>query len=112
MQDVVTEGTVFVDTWRVELLPARRAPTNCRAPRRSSKVGSDVLLDDRGVSNTRAIAIVGDPAHRRFGIGDEKPRCLTGQFETMYSPAAVCERRAEECSKTIARSPMMRAFNN
>jgi hypothetical protein len=112
MQDFVTGGTVFVETWRVELLPVRNAPTHRRAPRRGSKAGSDLLLDDRGASKARAIALGGDPAQRRLGFGAEDLRCLTGRVETLYPPAAACERRAGEYSKAIARSPMWRGLRD
>jgi len=99
MQYFVTGATGFIGKRLVRKLLARRGSTVYFLVRPGSEDKVAGLLEDWGVSKTRAIAVSGDLTEKKLGVSAETIKQLKGQIDAVYHLAAVYDLSADEDSQ-------------
>jgi NAD(P)-dependent dehydrogenase (short-subunit alcohol dehydrogenase family) len=99
MQYFVTGATGFIGRRLVRKLLARRGSTVYFLVRPGSEDKVAGLLEDWGVSKTRAIAVSGDLTGKKLGVSAETIKQLKGQIDAVYHLAAVYDLSADEDSQ-------------
>ena len=96
MQYFVTGATGFIGKRLVKKLLARRGSTVYFLVRPGSEGKVSGLLEDWGVSKTRAIAVTGDLTAKKLGVAADVIKQLKGQIDSVYHLAAVYDLSADE----------------
>jgi NAD(P)-dependent dehydrogenase (short-subunit alcohol dehydrogenase family) len=102
MEYFVTGATGFIGKRLVKKLLKRRGSVVHFLVRESSKDKVPGLLDDWGVSQTRAIAVYGDLAQPRLGLSATAVRELKNKVDHFFHLAAIYDLRADAESQMIA----------
>jgi NAD(P)-dependent dehydrogenase (short-subunit alcohol dehydrogenase family) len=99
MQYFVTGATGFIGKRLVKKLLARRGATVYFLIRPGSEGKVAGLLEDWGVSKSRAIAVTGDLTEKKLGVPADVIKQLKGQIDAVYHLAAVYDLSADEESQ-------------
>jgi thioester reductase-like protein len=102
MEYFVTGATGFIGKRLVKKLLKRRGSVVHFLVRESSKDKVPGLLDDWGVSETRAIAMYGDLAQPRLGLSATAVRELKNKVDHFFHLAAIYDLKADAESQMIA----------
>jgi NAD(P)-dependent dehydrogenase (short-subunit alcohol dehydrogenase family) len=102
MEYFVTGATGFIGKRLVKKLLKRRGSVVHFLVRESSKDKVPGLLDDWGVSQTRAIAVYGDLAQPRLGLSATAVRELKNKVDHFFHLAAIYDLKADAESQMIA----------
>jgi NAD(P)-dependent dehydrogenase (short-subunit alcohol dehydrogenase family) len=102
MEYFVTGATGFIGKRLVKKLLKRRGSVVHFLVRESSKDKVPGLLDDWGVSETRAIAVYGDLAQPRLGLSATAVRELKNKVDHFFHLAAIYDLKADAESQMIA----------